>query len=118
MERKPYKEIIMRKARIFKLDVQIQGNMPGYWYTLYLTDDIQAGKAGYSIHHGDSASTLAFLKGWGYCKDYTTLRLPEYPTNGRCPECGDVHQAEMFSFPESCSECGWRPACPLCDTDI
>lgn len=69
MERKPYKMLITRKARAFKLDLQIQGNMPGYWYTLYLTDDIQQGRAGYKIHSGDSASTLAFLKGWGYCKD-------------------------------------------------
>jgi len=118
MERKPYKSIIMRKARAFKLDLQIQGNMPGYWYTLYLTDDVKPGRAGYQIHSGDSVSTLAFLKGWGYCKDYAFPTMPEYPTGGMCPECTCDQQRESFSRGDSCTACGWRPACPLCDTEI
>jgi len=70
MHRKDYKGLILRYARRFKLDVQIQSNMPGYWFTVYATDELRPGKAGYQLHSGDSASTLAFMHGFGYCRDY------------------------------------------------
>lgn len=116
--RKDYKSLISRKCRVLKLDVQIQGNMPGYWYTVYMTDDIKPGKAGYQVHSGDSASTWAFLKGWAYCADYAVPVLPEFPSNGRCPECGDADQGDAFGRGDSCDNCGWRPECPVCHTEI
>ena len=100
------------------LDLMIQSNMPGYRFTVMLTDAIKPGFAGSSLFCGGTAETLAFLQGYGAGKYYNTLRLPEYPTNGICPECGDTNQAETFDWPESCNVCGWRPACPLCDTEI
>lgn len=116
--RKDYKSLISRKCRVLKLDVQIQGNMPGYWYTVYMTDDIKPGKAGYQVHSGDSASTWAFLKGWAYCADYAVPVLPDFPSNGRCPECGDADQGDTFGRGDSCDNCGWRPECPVCHTEI
>lgn len=118
MQRKDYKSLITRKCRVLKLDVQIQCNMPGYWFTIYMTDEVKPGKAGYQVHSGDSASTWAFLKGWAYCADYAVPVLPDFPSNGKCPECGDVDQGDTFERGDSCDNCGWRPACPVCHTEI
>lgn len=102
------------------LDLMIQSNMPGYRFTVILTDAIKPGFAGSTLFYGGTADTLAFLQGYGAGKYYNALRLPAYPINGHCPECNtqSLTNKRAFDAGDSCPGCGWRPACPLCDTEI
>ena len=49
----------------YALDFQIQGNMPGNWYSVYMTDAVRPGYEGHKLYSGGGADTLAFLQGYG-----------------------------------------------------
>lgn len=59
------KSRILSLVQSFNLDVQIQGNMPGNWYSVYMTDSVRPGYEGHKLYSGGGADTLAFLQGYG-----------------------------------------------------
>jgi hypothetical protein len=58
------KSEIVKIADACKLDVQIQSNMPGLRFSVYVTDEARRVRTGSVLYYGGTADTLAFLEGY------------------------------------------------------
>jgi hypothetical protein len=58
------KSEIVKIADACKLDVQIQCNMPGLVFAVYVSDEARRVRTGSVLYYGGTAGTLAFLEGY------------------------------------------------------
>lgn len=110
---------ISKLADACGLEIQIQSNMPGLRFALWVADEERRMRTGSVLYYGGASGALAFLEGYQTAvKHYIRPAVPSFPTDGICPACKSDEQSGAFDVQSCCYSCGWRPECPVCHTEI